>query len=309
MSVETEHEATLKVRPARRWRSLIPFNIALVLPAQLAIMAVVLVPTGIAVFLALTDWGPTQGVRWYDAEVIGYWNFYDLWYDDRFVNALWRTVFVVAVCVFIELVIAIGLALLFAEDFLFKKIAVSLVILPMMVVPVDAANAFFMLFNERGPINHIIGLIAGETIEYSWLSEPNLAMVPIMIAEIWQWTPLMFLLMLTGLMNLPENQVRAAMVLGATRVRIFFRVMLPLLVPVISVALLIRSIETFKIFDAVYILTRGGPGASTETISMFMYNGAFVYFRFGYIAAAAFIVLIVVLGICIALSRPLKRHG
>jgi len=92
-------------------------------------------------------------------------------------------------------------------------------------------------------------------------------------------------------------------------VRIFFRIMLPLLAPVITLAVLIRAIETFKIFDPVYILTRGGPGASTETISMFMYNGAFVYFRFGYVAAAALIVLVVVTAICMALARPLQRHG
>jgi len=116
-------------------------------------------------------------------------------------------------------------------------------------------------------------------------------------------------LMLTGFMNLPQNQVRAAIVLGASRTRIFFRVMLPLLFPVISVALLIRSIETFKIFDPVYILTRGGPGASTETISMFMYNTAFVYFRMGYVAAAALIVLVLVISVCLALARPLKRHA
>jgi multiple sugar transport system permease protein len=85
--------------------------------------------------------------------------------------------------------------------------------------------------------------------------------------------------------------------------------MLPLVAPVLFVALLIRSIETFKIFDSVYILTRGGPGAATETISMFMYNGAFVYFRMGYVAAAALIVLVLVVSICVALSRPLKRHG
>ncbi len=118
----------------------------------------------------------------------------------------------------------------------------------------------------------------------------------------------MFLLVLTGLMNLPENQIRAATVLGASRTRIFFRIMLPLLTPVVVIALLVRSIETFKIFDPVYILTRGGPGATTETISMYMYNGAFVYFRIGYIAAAALLVLVVVVSICLALSRPLKRH-
>lgn len=290
-------------------RRLIPFNVALVLPAQLTMLAVVLVPTLIAIWLSLTDWQPTSGVSWYEAEFYWFWNFYDLWFDKRFTSAVLRTLVVVAVCVAVELLLAIALALLFLDEWPWRKLAVSVIILPMMIVPVDAASAFFMLFNERGPINHLVSLLLGQPFEFPWLSHPDWAMVPIMLAEIWQWTPLMFLLVLSGFMNLPQNQVRAAVVLGASPVRIFFRVMLPLMLPVISVALLIRSIETFKIFDPVYILTRGGPGASTETISMFMYNGAFVYFRMGYVAAAALIVLVLVVGICIGLSRPLKRHG
>jgi multiple sugar transport system permease protein len=210
--------------------------------------------------------------------------------------------------VLLELLLAVGLALLFLEEWPWRKLAVSVIILPMMIIPVDSANAFFMLFNERGPINHLISLAIGQDFAFSWLSSPDLAMIPIVLAEVWQWTPLMFLLLLTGLMNLPENQIRAAMVLGASPTRIFFRIMLPLLTPVIAIALVVRAIETFKIFDPVYILTRGGPGSATETISMFMYNGAFVYFRMGYIAAAALIVLLVVLSICIALARPLTRH-
>lgn len=287
----------------------IPFPIALVLPAQLTVMAIVVVPTIILIWLSVTDWQPTQNLPWYDAHFAWFWNFYDLWYDDRFVNSVVRTLFVVAVCISVELVMALGLALLFIDDWPWRKIAVSVVILPMMIIPVDAANAFFMLFNERGPINHLISLLIGSSFEFSWLSHPTWAMVPIMLAEVWQWTPLMFLLVLTGLMSLPQNQIRAAVVLGASPTRIFFRIMLPLLTPVIGIAVLIRSIETFKIFDPVYILTRGQPGGATETISMFMYNGAFVYFRMGYIAAAALIVLVVVLSICLALSKPLKRHG
>lgn len=294
-------------RAARR-RALIPFNVALVLPAQLTVLGVVLVPTLIVIWLALTDWQPTQAVPWYDAEPVWYWNFYDLWYDERFINAVLRTLFVVAVCIAVELALALGLALLFLDEWPWRKLAVSVIILPMMIIPVDAANAFFMLFNERGPINHIVTLVSGQSYEFSWLSHPTWAMLPIMLCEIWQWTPLMFLMVLTGLTSLPQNQIRAATLLGAGPVRIFFRIMLPLLAPVIGVAVLIRSIETFKIFDPVYILTRGQPGGATETISMYMYNGAFVYFRMGYIAAAALIVLILVISVCLALSRPLKRH-
>ena len=300
------------LRPSldRPWRGLMPrFNIALVLPAQLTMMAVVIVPTLIILWLAITDWQPTQAIPWYEAVPVWFWNFYDLWYDERFINAVLRTLFVVGVCVAVELGLALGLALLFLDEWPWRRVAVSIIILPMMIIPVDAANAFFMLFNERGPINHVVSLIIGATYEFSWLSHPTWAMAPIMMAEVWQWTPLMFLLVLTGLMNLPQNQVRAAIVLGASPVRIFFKVMLPLLTPVISIALLIRAIETFKIFDPVYILTRGQPGGSTETISMFMYNGAFVYFRMGYIAAAALLVLVVVVSICLVLARPMKKHG
>jgi multiple sugar transport system permease protein len=287
----------------------VPFNLALVLPAQLTVLSVALVPTLIVIWLALTDWQPTSGVPWWRAEFVWFWNFYDLWYDDRFIGALLRTLFVVTVCLTVELILALGLALLFLDEWPWRKVAVSIIILPMMIIPVDAANAFFMLFNERGPVNHIISLVLSRDYNFSWLSDPRWALLPIMLAEIWQWTPLMFLLVLTGLMNLPQNQVRAAMVLGASPARIFLKIMLPLLTPVILVALIVRGVETFKIFDPVYILTRGGPGAATETLSMFMYNGAFVYFRMGYVAAAALLVLVVVLTACVGLLHRLERHA
>jgi multiple sugar transport system permease protein len=307
MSNSNKLEKAAPLAPSNRYS--IPFNIALVLPAQLTMLAVVLVPTMIVIWLALTDWQPTQSIPWWEAEPVWLWNFYDLWYDERFVNAVVRTVFVVAVCIAIELGLALGLALLFVEEWWWKRFAVSVIVLPMMIIPVDAANAFFMLFNDRGPINHVISLLIGRPFAFSWLSDPTWAMLPIMLCEIWQWTPLMFLMVLTGLLGLPQNQIRAAVALGASPARIFRRIMLPLLMPVIGIAILIRSIETFKIFDAVYILTRGQPGGATETISMYMYNGAFVYFRMGYIAAAALIVLVLVTTISIAIAKPLRRYG
>lgn len=294
-------------RARSRWR--IPFNVALILPAQLTVLSIVIVPTVVVIWLAFTDWQPTQALAWYRAEIIGFWNFYDLWYDERFINAVLRTFVVVAICVFAELLLALGLALLFLDEWPWRKLALSLIVLPMMIIPVDAANAFFMIFNEHGPINHVISLVLGRPFEFSWLSHPTWAMLPIMLCDIWQWTPLMFLLVLTGLMGLPQNQLRAGVMLGASPVRIFFSLVLPLLTPVIGIAVLIRAIETFKIFDAVYILTRGQPGGATETISMYMYNGAFVYFRMGYIAAAALVVLILVVVTCLALAKPLQARG
>jgi len=292
--------------PARR--RLVPFNVALVLPAQITMLLVVAAPTLIVIWLSLTDWQPTQRIPWYQGEFIWLWNFYDLWFDERFVNAVLRTILVAVVCVSVQLVLAVALALLLLEQWPWRKLAVSALVLPMMIVPVDAANAFFMLFNDRGPVNHVIGLVIGHPFEFGWLADPNFALVPIVLAEIWQWTPFMLLLVLAGFLNIPRNQWRAALALGASPARAFFRIVLPLSAPVILVAVLIRAIEALKIFDVVYILTRGGPGTSTESISMFMYNGAFVYFRMGYVAAAALLVLIVVSSICLALAKPLRQR-
>jgi multiple sugar transport system permease protein len=286
----------------------LPFSIVLVLPAQLIMLLVVVVPTIIVVWLSLTDWQPTDNIPWFKAEFSWFWNFYDLLSDERFVGAVLRTLFVVTLCVSTELVLAVALALLFLDEWPWRKVAVSVIILPMMVVPVDAANAFFMLFNDHGPINQLLSLVLDRPVEYAWLADPHWALLPIIFAEVWQWTPLMFLLVLTAFLNVPRNQWRAALGLGATPAQAFFRVVLPLSLPVMLVAVLIRAIETFKIFDVIYILTRGGPGATTESISMYMYNGAFVYFRMGYVAAAALLVLFVVVSVCLALFKPLQKH-
>jgi multiple sugar transport system permease protein len=305
---ECDHGAAIAAAPSAR-RGLVPLYVGLLLPAQLTLLLVVVVPTLIVIFLSLTDWQLTQGIPWFRAEFVWLWNFYDLYFDERFFYAVLRTIAFVAVCVTAELVLATGLALLFLEEWWWRKAALVLIVLPMMIVPVDAANAFFMLFNERGPINYMLGLVLGHAVEFAWLGDPATALLPIALVEIWQWTPLMFLLVLSSFLGSPRNQYRAAIALGASPAQAFLRVSLPLAIPVIGVAVLIRAIETFKIFDAVYILTRGGPGTATETISMFMFNGAFVYFRMGYIAAAALLVLFLIILICLVLARPLQRHG
>jgi multiple sugar transport system permease protein len=130
-----------------------------VLPAQVIMLLVVAVPTLIVLWLSLTDWQPTDNVPWVKAEFAWFWNFYDLLFDDRFVGAVLRTLFVVAACVSVELCLAVVLALLFLDEWPWRKIAVSVIILPMVVVPVDAANSFFMLFRDHGPVNELISLV------------------------------------------------------------------------------------------------------------------------------------------------------
>lgn len=290
----------------RRFR-LLPFNVALALPAQLTVLAVVLLPTLVVIWLSLTSWQPTQGIPWYRAHFTWLANFAELITSGNFLHAVGLTLVVVIVAASVECILALGLALLFLDDWPWKRLASTLILLPMMIVPVDAANSFYMMFNAEGPINYIISLVKGSTTQIGWLGSPHLAIVPIILAEIWQWTPFMFLLILTGMLSIPENQLKAARALGASRLRVFLKIRLPLLVPVITLALVIRSIEIFKLFDPVYIMTQGGPGTATQTISMYMYQGAFVYFRIGYMAAAGLMVLVVVATLTAALAKPLSR--
>jgi multiple sugar transport system permease protein len=287
----------------------VPFAVWLIVPAEVVLLSVVVFPTLMSLWLSLTSWSPTSGVNWWQAEFQWFANYGQLLLgDDRFRAALVRTIFVVVFAVAAELVVGMCLALLFFDEFPWRKIAISAVILPMMIVPVDAANAFFMLFRDVGPVNQVLGMIVGHPVRFAWLSDSNLAIVPVLLVEIWQWTPLMFLMLLTGLVALPQNQLRAAVALGASPWQLFWRVMLPLVAPVVILSIVIRSVEIFKIFDPVYILTRGGPGTSTETISMWMYDNGFVYFRIAYVAAAGFLVLVVVLAYVLLILRPVSRH-
>ncbi len=287
----------------------IPFAVWLIVPAEIVLLSVVVFPTLMSLWLSLTSWTPTSGVNWWQAEFQWLANYVQLLFgDERFRAALLRTLLIVVVGVAAEISIGLSLALLFFDDFPWKKIAISAIILPMMIVPVDAANAFFMLFRDVGPVNQLVRILVGHPVRFAWLSDSNLAIVPILLVEIWQWTPLMFLMLLTGLMALPQNQLRAAVALGASRWQLFRRIILPLIAPVVVLSLVIRSVEIFKIFDPVYILTRGGPGTSTETLSMWMYDNGFVYFRIAYVAAAGFLVLLVVLAYVLLILRPLSRR-
>jgi multiple sugar transport system permease protein len=173
----------------------------------------------------------------------------------------------------------------------------------MMVVPAVAGYMFFMLFQSGGPINNIASALSGQNVAIAWLSNPNLAFVAVVVADIWQWTPLMFLILLAGLVGVPDDQLKAATLLGANWWQRFTTIMLPRMKGIIVIAVAIRLIENFKIFDTLYIMTAGGPGVATETISVYIYKLTTNDLAWGYVAAIALVILIslsIVLGIAIS---------
>jgi len=278
----------------------------LTLPAQILVLFISAFPLLMQAYISLTDWSPLSGIGWWKAWEMwnSFANYTDLIADSRFWSALWRTAVVMAVCVPGEFLLGLGLATLFADDFPGKKLFYSILLMPMMVVPAVAGYMFFMLFQSGGPVNDVLSRLTGFPIAIAWLSDPKLALIAVMIADIWQWTPLMFLILLAGLVGVPQDQIKAATLLGANAWQRFITIVLPKMKTIIIIALAIRVIENFKIFDTLYIMTGGGPGVATETISVYIYKVTTQDLIWGYVAAIALAILIV---LSIATVFAMKR--
>lgn len=267
----------------------------LTLPAQLLVLFIALFPILMQVYISLTDWSPLDGIPWWRAYElwIGLLNYGDLIADSRFWGALWRTLFVMVVCVPIQFLLGLGLAVLFVDDFKGKRVFYSTLLVPMMVVPAVAGYMFFMLFQSGGPVNDLLSIFTSDPVRIAWLSKPGLALTAVMVADIWQWTPLMFLILLAGMISVPQDQQMAAILLGASWWRRFFTIVLPGMKSIIIIALAIRVIEIFKVFDTLFIMTGGGLGVATETISVYIYKVTQQELIWSYVAAIALAILIV----------------
>jgi multiple sugar transport system permease protein len=289
-------------RPSRRRR----LGRMMLLPGQLISLLVLVVPLLVAFYMSFTDWSPTRGDL-SSAQFIGLFNYEELLiYDTRFVEAVVRTLLLAVVCLSLEFVIGLGLAVLFLRRFPGKSLLFSMLLTPMMVLPVVVGYTFWMLFQSNGPINQLIIMAFGTEAGLEWFKSAPLAITTVIVTEVWHWTPLFFLILLSGLNAVPENPVRAATILGASPRQVFWRVVLPMLLPVIVIAFVIRAMEIIKLFDEVFMLTRGGPGSSTETISLYIYKLAFNDFQLAYGAAAAFLVLLGTLLLVHLLLTPVR---
>ena len=288
------------------------FGLYLVLPAQVMLIFIVVFPMLSAIYLSLTTWSPmvAAGSKWYDAYKYWGWlhNYWALIRDTDFLLAILRTVIIVLIVVPVEFLLGLALSFLFLDKFPGKKVLHSLILIPMMIVPAVAGFTFYMLFQNVGPINAVISSIVGHQVDIPWLTGQVLAMISVMIVDIWEWTPLMFLILLSGLMALPEDQVNAAVILGASRWQRFRLITFPLLKPVITIALIIRGMEAVKIFDPIWIMTTGGPGTSTETISVYMYKHGFKFLNWSWVSAAGILIMIIISIASIYALKPIRER-
>jgi multiple sugar transport system permease protein len=285
------------------------FKLSLVAPLQLLLWFLLIIPFIIVIYLSFVKWQPVFG-SWTEAPWVWFENFQKLFTEIRFLEALGRTLAIVVIAVTLEFIFALGLALLFTRNFFGKRLFTSVILYPMMLPWVVVGFIFYLLFLDHGLVNSILTTIFGATATISWLRHSVTAMSAIILGDVWQWTPFMFLLLYSGLSALPSEPKEAAMTLGATPWQIFRYVTFPSLKPVILIAIIIRALEAFKIFDLVFIMTGGGPGTTTETLSIYIYQIGFRFGQLSYAAALAIVILITVSIVTRLAVRPLfEKEG
>jgi multiple sugar transport system permease protein len=160
-----------------------------------------------------------------------------------------------------------------------------------------------LIFQQTGPLNIVLSYVYSGAMDINWLNNVTRAFIAIIFADVWQWTPLMFLILYAGLMSVPEDQMKAASLLGASGWQRFRRIAFPRMKAVMVIALALRLIECLKIFDPVFVMTKGGPGVATQSLSLYLYKQTFGDNQWSYVAAiglAILVLLSVMAGIIIA---------
>ncbi|HWO03137.1 MAG TPA: sugar ABC transporter permease [Blastocatellia bacterium] len=219
-------------------------------------------------------------------------NFARLATDSFFLSALGHTVIYAVVALTFEFLLGLGLALLLDRSLRLRSFFRAALLIPMMIPPVVVGIVWRLMLNaDFGAINGTLKSVGINTEELTWTASPKLALASVIAVDIWQWTPFMFLVLLAGLQAIPQEPYEAAMIDGASAWQTFRHVTLPLLRPAILVALLLRTMDLLRVFDQIFILTEGGPGFATETVSLYIYRAAFRFFDFGYAAAMSFVLL------------------
>ena len=226
-------------------------------------------------------------------QFVGLSNYAAALVDPRVLSAMTNTLLLVVVGIAIQFVLGLGLALVVVDELRGKRFIIPLLMLPVMMVPVVVALGWRLLWDSQyGPINQILSIILRRDVDILWLTQKWPALFAVLVTDVWQWTPFMFLILLAGLSSLNPELYEAAALDGAGWWEELREITLPGLAPVIAVAILFRALDAFKIFDQIFMLTQGQPGTATETISWYIYQVGYKFFNMGYAAAVSYLLLI-----------------
>jgi multiple sugar transport system permease protein len=278
------------------------FAAAMILPATALIGLVVAYPLVYAFLLSLRE-SAEPGASW-----VGLANYGDVLRGSDFWAALKLTLIYTAVAVAVELVLGLAIALiLHAREFRAKPVVRSLLLLPLMVAPTVAALEWRWLYNDQyGALSWVLAKLGVPAT--TWLSNPDVVLYSSVAVDVWQATPFVMLVLVAALQELPMDQVDAARVDGARYSQVFRHVILNHLRPAILVVLLIRTMDAFRVFDIIYVLTGGGPGTSSQTLSIYAYKDGFAGLHLERSSAISFLMVVLMAAISAIYLFALRRR-
>jgi len=289
------------------------FLLRFLLPAMIVLFLIVIVPMVFLWYVSFTDYDLGRG--WATRHVVGFSNFIMLFRgEDRdFWPAVLTTLIFLASTVAAEFILGLGIAMLFNRRIAGKRVWMAFLIIPLTITPAVIGLMWKLMYNtEYGVLNFLLSFFNAKV---NWLG-PQTALLSVILVDVWQWTPFVALMLYAGLQAIPAEPYESAVVDGAGGLQIFRFITLPLLRPMIIVALLLRSIDAMRIFDTVYVLTKGGPGNLTELLSLHVYRVGFEHTGWiGRSSAVAIVLLLFATAITtvfvrvVNISRPASPAG
>ena len=267
-------------------------------PAVITLFLIVTIPIAFNLYLASTKW--TIGLG--QPRFIGLDNFMELLSDERVLNGVKVMIYFSGLSLFLEMVLGLLIAVYFNRQFKGSEIVQAIYILPFAATPVAVALIWRIMLNpEIGVLNYLLQSVGlpGSL----WVSSPKTVIPALVMVDVWKWTPMITLIVLAGLKSLPHEPYEAAQSDGASPLKIFWYITLPLIRPVLIAAMMLRSLDNLKEFDMIYTITQGGPGIASETLYLYSYNVGFNFFKAGYGSALMVVVFLIVLVFNVVMNR------
>lgn len=290
--------------PSTRLARLTPY--LYIAPAVLVMLAGLVLPIADALRLSFYDW--PMGTDWETARWVGLEAFGEMLRSSQVWTSMGVTLTFVVIAVACEMVLGVALALFLEQPVRGMRAFRTIFVLPMMIAPICVGLIWRYMFDTNfGPINQFMGFLG--LAPQAWLADQQLAFAAMVVTDIWQWTPFVFIMVLAALQGMDHSLVEAARIDGANRWQQIVRIKLPVIKPILIVTLLMRMIDGFRGLEVIYVMTFGGPGQSTELFSLHIYKAAFISQKLGYSAALSVLLLAVVTVLSLAvlmMANPLK---
>jgi multiple sugar transport system permease protein len=306
-AINPSNDGSTSKREMTRAKAIKRFKWITISPVVVVFMFVLMPALMLQLYFSFFGWTVYLG-SWWDADFVGLELFQEVLTDERLGWAIIRSLYFSFGSTIGCFVLGFGLALLMYKPFRGNGFYYIMFIIPMLTVPIVVAYTGEMLLYQKGPINGILSSIFGRDINIIWLADADLALTTVMLMEIWNWTPFSFIIMIAGLASLPKEPQEAAQILGAGKLRVFFEIQLPLLRPVIILALILRFLEAMAEYPKIWSLFQGGPGSSTETIPVLIYLTTWNYFEISKGAAMSYVIMLLMIVIVLAAIWVLRRE-